>query len=317
LNSEDREIDFSIITPVYNGEKWISETVKSVLDKCKDFNFEYIVINDGSSDSTLKNLLKFSEKITIIDQKNRGEAESVNIGLGSAKGKYILIVNADDPMRSSELLGLAKEIFEQNKNVVCAYPSWSVIDESSKLVRNILVDEFSQRVLIGKHICIVGPGGFFRRETALAIGGRRPNLKFTSDYEFWLRLSQKGKFQRIPGYLAFWREHDLSTSIALRGVTMADERINVIERFLEENSQLPEKLKRMALSSAYYHAAVLVYFDREIPAKKLLFRALLLSPTNSISFEWKVILYIILLPFSNSLLKLIKKIGLLRKLPKQ
>jgi hypothetical protein len=124
-----------------------------------------------------------------------------------------------------------------------------------------------------------------------------------------LRLSQQGKFKRIPGYLAFWREHESSTSIALRGVAMANERIDVIKRFLNEHNYLPNRLKRMALSSAYYQAALLVYFDREIPAKKLLFRAFYSCPNNIYSFEWKVMLYILMTPFSQQILKISKRLG--------
>jgi glycosyltransferase involved in cell wall biosynthesis len=315
LSSAPEEIDFSIITPVYNGEKWISETILSVLETCKEFNFEYIVINDGSSDNTINLLSEFSKEIQIIDQENRGEAESVNTGLRAASGRYILVVSADDPMRSSELLFSAKQIFEQNRNVVCVYPSWSVIDKNSQVIRNVDVDEYNERILIGQHKCIVGPGGVFRRETGLTIGGRRPNLKFTSDYDFWLRLSRKGDFKRIPGYLAYWREHESSTSIAQRGVAMANERIDVIKGFLDENNLLPNKLKRMGISSAYYQAALLVYFDREIPAKRLLFRALYSYPTNVFSFEWKIMLYILITPYSLPILKLLKRLGFFEEIP--
>lgn len=315
LTNELQKFDFSVITPVYNGEKWILETVKSVLEICKDFNFEYIVINDGSTDNTINLLSEFSQEIMVINQENLGEAESVNNGLRAARGRYALVLSADDPMRSSELLSSSKEIFENDLSVVCVYPSWSVIDSNSQVIRDVDVDNFSQRILIGRHKCIVGPGGIFRRETALEIGGRRPKLKFTSDYEFWLRLSQQGNFQRIPGYLAYWREHESSTSIALRGVAMANERINVIREFLAENEHLPNRLKRMAISSANYQAALLVYFDPNIPSKKFLFRAIYYYPINMFSFDWKIMLYIFLTPISAILLKFLKQLGLFRKLP--
>jgi glycosyltransferase involved in cell wall biosynthesis len=316
LTTEIKKIDFSIITPVYNGEKWIIETVKSVLEICKDFDFEYIVINDGSSDNTHKLLSDFCEEILVIDQKNQGEAQSVNNGLRLAQGRYILVISADDPMRSSKLLASAKEILEKDSKVVCVYPSWSVIDTHSQVIRNVDVDDFSQDILIGQHNCIVGPGGVFRRETALAIGGRQPKLKFTSDYDFWLRLSQQGDFKRIPGYLAYWREHESSTSIALRGVAMANERIQVIQNFLATHEYLPNRLKRMALSSAYYQAALLVYFDPGVPSKKFLFRAFCFYPANIFSFQFRIVLYIALTPLSGFLLGVFKRFGLFRKLPR-
>ena len=308
------DYDFTIITPVYNGEKWITETIKSVLEVCQDFNFEYIVINDGSTDSTFEILSRFSSKIVVIDQANKGEAESVNVGLRAARGNYILVVSADDPMRSPQLLSSARDIFKQDKDIVCVYPSWSVISDSGKVLRNVDVEDYTEDSLVGEFKCLVGPGGVFRREAALQIGGRRKNLKFTSDYDFWLRLSQLGPFKRIPGYLAYWREHEASTSIALRGVAMANERILMMQEFLKSHSQISKKIKRNAISNAFYQAALLVYFDPKIPAKRLLAQAILARPRNIFLFEFRILLYIILMPISKPLLKMIRKLGLFGKI---
>lgn len=307
--------DFSIITPVFNGEYWISKTIKSVLETCANFKYEYIVVNDGSVDGTKEILSTYSNEIKIVNQENQGEAASVNIGLNLARGKYIIVVSADDPMRSSELLTLAKATLDSDENIVCAYPSWSVIDKSTNILRNIDVEDYSEHALIGEFKCLVGPGGVFRRETALQIGGRQKHLRFTSDYDFWLRLSRKGRFQRIPGFLAYWREHESSTSIAYRGVEMANERILMMQDFLASNPEIPKKIKKSAISSAYYQAALLVYFDPNIPAKKLMTMALFAHPRNLLSFQKKVLAYIFLLPFSIPLLGMLRTLGFFGKIP--
>ena len=306
-------MDFSIITPVYNGEKWIAKTIESVLDTCANFSYEYIVVNDGSVDGTRKILSTYSGVVKIVNQENQGEAASVNNALKLAQGRYIIVVSADDPMRSSELLRLAKITLDNDKNIVCAYPSWSVIDSSANVIRNVDVDEYSEHALVGEFKCLVGPGGVFRREAAIQVGGRQKHLRFTSDYDFWLRLSRLGQFQRIPGYLAYWREHMSSTSIAYRGVEMANERILMMQEFLKSNPQISKEIKRNAMSNAYYQAALLVYFDPNIPAKKLLVQALLARPRNLFSFQRRVLAYISLTPFSKPLLKILRKLGLFGK----
>jgi uncharacterized membrane protein YbaN (DUF454 family) len=121
---------------------------------------------------------------------------------------------------------------------------------------------------------------------------------------------------RIPGYLAYWREHESSTSIAFRGLAMANERIKVIQEFLEKNSNLPTRLKKMAISSAYYQAALLVYFDQSVPGKGFLYRAFLSYPANVLKFNWKIIIYIALTPFSGKLLKALRFLGFFGKMPK-
>lgn len=312
--TKTNKIDFSIITPVYNGEKWIVKTIESVLNTCTNFSHEYIVVNDGSVDGTRKILSTYSKVVKIINQENQGEAASVNNGLKLAQGRYIIVVSADDPMRSSELLRLAKTTLDNDKNIVCAYPSWSVIDSSANVLRNVDVDDYSEYALVGEFKCLVGPGGVFRREAALQIGGRQKHLRFTSDYDFWLRLSRLGQFQRIPGYLAYWREHESSTSIAYRGVEMANERILMMQEFLKSNPQISKEIKRNAMSNAYYQAALLVYFDPNIPAKKLLAQALLARPRNLLSFQSRVLAYISLTPFSKPLLKMLRNLGLFGKI---
>jgi glycosyltransferase involved in cell wall biosynthesis len=310
------EIDFSIITPVYNGEKWISKTIESVLETCANFSYEYIIINDGSLDGTKEILSAYSKEVKIVNQENQGEAASVNNGLNLAQGKYVIVVSADDPMRSSDLLRLAKATLDNDTNIVCVYPSWSVIDSSENILRNVDVEDYSEDALVGEFKCLVGPGGAFRRETALQIGGRRKHLRFTSDYDFWLRLSQEGPFQRIPGYLAYWREHESSTSIAHRGVEMANERILMMEEFLNSNPRISKENKKNAMSNAYYQAALLVYFDSKIPAKRLLAQALLARPRNILLFQIRIVLYISLMPFSKPLLKMLRNLGLFGKIPK-
>jgi teichuronic acid biosynthesis glycosyltransferase TuaG len=314
MQDSQNNYDFSIITPVFNGEHWISKTVESVLETCEDYNYEYIVINDGSVDGTKEILSAYSTKVKIVNQENQGEAASVNNGLNLAQGKYIIVVSADDPMRSSELLRLAKETLDNNQKVVCVYPSWSVIDRNEEILRNVEVEDYSEHALVGEFKCLVGPGGAFRRESALQIGGRRKHLRFTSDYDFWLRLSRLGSFQRIPGYLAYWREHEASTSIAHRGVEMANERILVMQEFLKLNPQIPKKVKKNAMSNAYYQAALLVYFDPKIPAKRLIAKALVARPSNLFSFQKRVLAYISLTPFSKRLLKILRNLGLFRKI---
>ena len=87
----------TVITPVFNGEDYIRETIESVLSAINCEAIEYIVVNDGSSDSTLAILNEYSDRINILTHPNSGESASVNAGLQKAQGNLILIVSADDP----------------------------------------------------------------------------------------------------------------------------------------------------------------------------------------------------------------------------
>ena len=69
----------TVVTAVFNGQDYIEETINSVLVAAQNIEFEYIVVNDGSTDATLDILLKFGNQIRIIDKPNSGESESVTL----------------------------------------------------------------------------------------------------------------------------------------------------------------------------------------------------------------------------------------------
>jgi glycosyltransferase involved in cell wall biosynthesis len=263
---------FSIITPVFNGEDFIEETVKSVLKFAPSGDFEYLIVNDGSTDATKSILERFGDLVITIDQRNMGEAAAVNVGFARATGKYALVVSADDPLISAELFTLSKSILENNQNIVATYPDWNLIDASGETQKEIRTPEFSLHALVGLNQCIPGPGAIFRTSDARLIGGRNIKLKFGSDYDFWLRLSNLGNFQRIPEFLAQWRGHENSTSVKSRGPEMAAERIRIIEDFVSQ-ARLPDDLKQMALGNAYYSAAILRYFNKKVPHRFYLWHA--------------------------------------------
>lgn len=88
----------SVLLPIYNAEKFLSKSLGEVLNQTlKDS--EFICINDGSTDSSLKMIKDYAEKderIVVIDKDNHGYGESMNQGLNVAKGKYIAILEPDD-----------------------------------------------------------------------------------------------------------------------------------------------------------------------------------------------------------------------------
>src|SRR6056300_1045134 len=87
---------FSVVIPLYNKEKFIEDTLKSVLNQT--FNdFEVIIVNDGSSDNSLSIVEQFkSEKIRLFTNKNRGLSYTRNFGIKKAKSQYIGFLDADD-----------------------------------------------------------------------------------------------------------------------------------------------------------------------------------------------------------------------------
>ena len=88
----------SVIIPVYNGEKYISECIESVL-KQTFRDFEIIVINDGSTDNTAEICRKF-KNIRYFYQENKGVSKAREKGLQVSKGEYITFIDSDDTIKS-------------------------------------------------------------------------------------------------------------------------------------------------------------------------------------------------------------------------
>jgi glycosyltransferase involved in cell wall biosynthesis len=296
----------TIITTVYNGEDYLESTIQSVLNCASEINFEYIVINDGSTDKTSNILNKYTTEIKVINQENIGESASVTKGFNLANGELVMVLSADDPLFTKEIFRNVFELFEKNENLVAVYPDWNLIDSTGKILKKILVPEYSDELLIGRFRTLPGPGVIIRKKAALTIGGRRSKWVYVGDYDFWLRLSRIGEIRHRPQVLAQWREHPNSTSVKRKNLAMASERIAVISEFVEE-FKIEGKLKKMALGNAYYMAARLSYFDPKIPGRNWIIQAFKYRQGIPEESKFFHILFLITFPISFKFAKLFRR----------
>lgn len=112
----------SIIMPVYNAEKYLTDTINSVLNQTyKDF--ELIAVNDGSTDQSLNILSRFNdERIIVIDKENTGVSDTRNVGINVANGEYVCFLDADDSYSPEYLERLfATSVENEADMVVCNY----------------------------------------------------------------------------------------------------------------------------------------------------------------------------------------------------
>lgn len=126
----------SIITPCYNGEKYISETIDSVLNQTYP-NFEMIIVDDGSQDESANIVKEYQKKdlrIKFLQQSNTGSAAARNNGIRHANGRYIALLDADDVWKP---YFLEEQInFMKQKNAICVYSSYDRIDGHSKIIQH-------------------------------------------------------------------------------------------------------------------------------------------------------------------------------------
>lgn len=112
----------TIILPVYNGEKYLKQCIKSVLNQTLK-ELEVICVDDGSTDNSAQIIKEFSSKdnrILLLQQKNQGPGPAKNLGLKNAKGKYVAFLDSDDYYLEADALEKMVNACEQNGVFVCA-----------------------------------------------------------------------------------------------------------------------------------------------------------------------------------------------------
>lgn len=205
----------SVIMPVYNAEKYLKRAVESILNQTYR-EFEFIIIDDASTDSTSKILKSFKRKdkrITLIRNKaNLGVTKSLNEAVARACGKYIIRMDADD-WSYPDRFKLQVELMEKNPEVVVSGSYVEVCD--SKLKTKYIRKYHRSDTDIRKHIFRYSP--FAHPATiwkTAVLKKERYNETLTTcqDYELYFRVGKIGKFMNLDKCLLKLRLHDHSIS---------------------------------------------------------------------------------------------------------
>jgi glycosyltransferase involved in cell wall biosynthesis len=290
-------VQVSVLTPVYNGMRFVGRAISSVAQSTF-LDYEHIIVDDGSTDETMQVITKAIDnlnsdarsKVKVFSKLNSGEAETDNFAMGYSSGQLIIVLNADDTIEP-ELIGRSVQIMGADSSIVVTYPDWKIIDAEEVQIRNITTKEFSHKRLIGDFDCLPGPGACIRKSALMGGLLRDPAFPLISDYECWQRLVLRGEFMRIPETLASWRLHGENLSITSRGGRWAKQAILVAEKFLNSPSVATDrKLRNLAqrgLSRAYLMAALSGTWEAKVPSVSYLFTSLRLGIYSGRPFAFK------------------------------
>lgn len=198
----------SVIMSVYNGEKYLKESIESVL--MQDFgDFEFIIINDGSTDKSLDIIKSFNDsRIRIFSRKNRGLIYSLNEGIENASGYYIARMDADDvclPNRFSYQL----KAFETGVGMV---GSWAIKINNHGNKLGIMdyppISNSSIKKFFIKHNPFIHSSVMIKKSVLKEVGLYDCNFKYAEDYELWSRVLHKFKAINISEPLIKYRITD-------------------------------------------------------------------------------------------------------------
>ena len=179
---------FSIITVVYNNQKYLEETIQSVLSQSFK-NYEYIIIDGGSKDNTLDIIKKYEQYIDYwISEKDKGIYDAFNKGMSLCKGDYIGIINSDDVYEKNALEIIYKYL-EKDK-----YKKLDFIFGSVRKHWGVLHGYKPRKIYYSWGFYSSHSTGFFlKRESAKIIGLYNLKYKYHADYDYFYRMIVKKK----------------------------------------------------------------------------------------------------------------------------
>ena len=203
----------SVLMAVHNGEKYLSSAIKSILDQ--NFkNFELIIIDDGSEDSTVGIINKFLDKrIRFYKQEKRGLAASLNQGISLAKGEYIARMDADD-ISLMERLEEQVNFLNENPNYAFCGTWAQLINGQGEIFGEIHFpkgDKMIRRVLM-QYNPFIHPSLCLRKKALKKIGGYDESFIRAQDYDLVLRLMREYKGANLGQSLLQYRQSERSIS---------------------------------------------------------------------------------------------------------
>lgn len=211
----------SILTPNYNGARWLARAMDSVLAQrlAPGDELEYLVIDGGSTDGSLAIAEARRERlVALVSEKDAGPADALNKGFRLVRGDLVGWLNADDAYRPGALAAAAAAA-RTHPAAALFFGKCRIVDEAGTEIRGFptfvknACFPFSSRFLIQCLNYVSQPAAWFRRSALEAAGGLRTDLQAAWDYDLTLRLWRQGGGVRIPGApLADFRWHPASIS---------------------------------------------------------------------------------------------------------
>ncbi|WP_375474041.1 glycosyltransferase [uncultured Nostoc sp.] len=299
----------SVIIPAYNSEKTIKETIQSVLNQTFT-NFELIVINDGSQDSTLEVITQIKDaRIKIFSYPNAGGNVSRNRGLNRAVGKFVSFLDADDLWTPDKLESQLKAL-QENSTAKVAYSWTDYIDANGKLVlsgKRINLNANIYESLLLSNFLENGSNPLICREALIKLGGFDESLTAAQDWDMWLRLASKLDFICVPSVQILYRISANSVSCNL--VRQEKACLRVLETAYKERPSTLKHSWNISLANLYKYLACKALqkpFNRQkgLAAARFMWKYFINDPSRlqNINFSLKLFLKILIIFTSPTLL---------------
>ena len=207
----------SVVTPSLQQAAFVGRTVESVLSQRGAFDLEYLVMDGGSTDGTIPVLERYRDRLRLVVEPDRGQADAVNKGLRLARGEILGWVNSDDLLRPGAIDRVVRA-FREHPEALWLHGRCDIVDEEDRPIRrpiaaykdwrsrhyslpSLLVENYVSQMTV-----------FWRRTLMERVGLLDDSLHYTFDYDLWLRFARVAPPLYLPDTLAAFRWHPSSKS---------------------------------------------------------------------------------------------------------
>jgi glycosyltransferase involved in cell wall biosynthesis len=275
----------SVLMPVYNGKRFLCEAIESVLEQTFA-DFEFIIIDDGSTDNSLEIVNSFrDERIRVIASNHKGFVLQLNSGLSIAQAEIIARMDADD-ISLPERFYLQYHYLKEHPTVGVVSSSFQLIDQygTRGAIKWLPAGDEQIRNMIPVFCPISHGASMFRRTVVLAHGGYDERYFPNEDYELWLRLSRVTTFGNIVSPQLLVRKYE-GTITQKYGGSADRQRLGIaldyIDRSLEAQTVHAQKVF-LKLQKARCH----YYYGELHSARRILFQLILNDPTSIVLWRY-------------------------------
>jgi glycosyltransferase involved in cell wall biosynthesis len=234
---------------VYNGEQYLRDAIDSIVGQSFS-NFEFVVIDDGSTDRSLQILQEYASKddrFKVTSRPNKGLTKSLSEATVLARGEFVARMDCDDvamPDRFEKQLGLLRS----NPALVAVGGDVTRIDADGTPMTSprmpLTHADIEAELLLGKGGALVHPTLMVRRDALAAVGGYREKFKTAQDLDLYLRLCQRGQLANVADVVLKYRIHNNSVSSAKREPQDRDVYDILLEAYATRGRALPRHVGR-------------------------------------------------------------------------
>lgn len=210
----------SVLMPVHNGATYLAQAITSIQAQTVG-DFEFIIVDDGSTDSTLEILERFAKadaRLRVLSRPNTGIVGALNDGLALCRAEFVARMDADDIALATRF---AQQLAAMKQDPQCiALGAAALFTDPEgrplKIYRPTLTHaSIEDELARGNGGALIHPTVVFRRDALTACGGYRERYNYIEDLDLYVRLLDRGRLANLPEVLLHYRQHPQSVNHVL------------------------------------------------------------------------------------------------------